>query len=223
MSDTDELIEQRHDAVLHLTLNRPAKRNALTADLRAHLVEHLDTAAQDPSVGAVLLSGAGDHFCAGFDLDELRAAADPATVFADAARYHRHVHTFAKPLIAAITGSAVAGGLDLALMCDLRLATTDATLGQPQVRHGIPAAYELLATVVGDAAARDLCLTGRIIDGAEALRIGLVHQLVQPEQLSESALRLAGDIASRPASSRTKEVFLEHQPQLFPDPPGSQV
>lgn len=216
---TDPVLqEQQHDALLHLTLNRPAKRNALNAELRALLGRRLDAAADDQTIGAVLLSGAGDHFCAGFDLGELSAAPDPAAVFADATRYHRQVHTFAKPLIAAITGSAVAGGLDLALMCDLRLATPEATFGQPQVRHGIPAAFELLANTIGDPAARDLCLTGRVVDATEALRIGLVNQLVDGDQLIGIAAHLAGDIASLPGSSRAKQAFVGHQPALFEAP-----
>lgn len=215
------LLEQSHDAVLHLTLNRPAKRNALSAELRALLVDALDRAARDASIGTVLLSGAGDHFCAGFDLEELRAAPDPAAVFAEATRYHHQVHTFVKPLIAAIDGSAVAGGLDLALMCDIRVATTDARFGQPQVRHGIPAAYELLATAIGDPPARELCLTGRVIDAGEAMRLGLVHRIVQPGELVNAAMDLARDIVAVPISGRTKESFLEGQRPLFaPAPPG---
>lgn len=208
------LLENRRDGVLHLTLNRPAKRNALSAELRDRITDALDAAANDDSVGAVLLSGAGDHFCAGFDLDEITHAADPAAVFSDAGRYHHRVHMFAKPIIVAVAGSAVAGGLDLALMCDLRVASTDARLGQPQVRHGIPASYELLAGIVGDPFARDLCLTGRIVDADEAQRRGLVHRVVAPDQLIESARQLAADIASTPAAGM-KWQFVEHQTDLF--------
>jgi enoyl-CoA hydratase len=208
------LLEDRQGGVLHLTLNRPAKRNALSAELRDRLTDALDVAVTDDSVGAVLLSGAGDHFCAGFDLDEIAHAADPAAVFTGARRYHHRVHTFDKPIIAAIVGSAVAGGLDLALMCDLRVASTDARLGQPQVRHGIPASYDLIAGIVGDPFARDLCLTGRIVEAEEAHRRGLVHRVVAPDQLIETARQLATDIASTPAVTM-KQQFLERQADLF--------
>ncbi len=209
------LIEQRDGGVVHLVLNRPAKRNALSSELRQRLVEHLDAAADDDSVGAVVISGAGGHFCAGFDLNELAEAPDPVAVFADANHYHQRVHTFPKPLIAAISGTAVAGGLDLALMCDLRLAGSDAALGQPQVRHGIPAAYGILADVVGAPAARELCLTGRVVDADEALRIGLVNQVVAADQLVAVASELAADIASLPISAATKQSFVDHQPDHF--------
>lgn len=214
------LVETHEEGVLHLSLNRPAKRNALNAELRTLLVERLAAAADDPTVGAVLVAGAGDHFCAGFDLDELRTAPDPAAVFADATLYHQQVHTFPKPLIAAIAGSGVAGGLDLALLCDLRLAEPDATFGQPQVRHGIPAAYPLLAGAIGDPAARELCLTGRVVDAAEALRLGLIHQIVPADELLPAATALARDIASLPGSGSAKAAFVDHQPHLFgPTPP----
>lgn len=213
---TDQVLDvQRSEGVAHLTLNRPEKRNALSAELRSRIVTELEAAASDPGIGAVVISGAGTDFCAGFDLDELRAADDPAAVFAAATAYHRNVHTFPKPLIAAVSGSAVAGGLDLALLCDLRLGASDAMLGQPQVRHGIPAAYELLAATVGDPAARELCLTGRVLDADEARQIGLIHHVVEPDRVLDRALALAADIASLPASARTKKTFIEHQPKLF--------
>lgn len=213
---SDPVLTAHQDgAVMHLVLNRPAKRNALSAELRSELVDRLDAAAGDDTVGAVLLSGAGEHFCAGFDLAELSAAADPAALFADAEHYHHRVHTFSKPIVAAVAGSAVAGGFDLALMCDLRLARTDAAFGQPQVRHGIPASYELVASVVGDHAARDLCLTGRIVGADEALRIGLVQRVVEANHLIEAAQQLAAEIASMPGAATMKQQILKTQPRLF--------
>ena len=166
--------------------------------------------------GAVVVSGAGSYFCAGFDLLEYAEAADPAALFADSTRYHRSVHTFAKPIIAAIEGSAVAGGLDLALMCDLRVASDQATFGQPQVRHGIPAAYDLLAPVVGDSIARDLCLSGRLLTAEDALQCGLVQRVVNAGAVVDEALALAADFAALPGSAATKQMFLANQRDLFP-------
>ena len=211
---------ERHDRVLRLTLNRPDKRNALNLELRVRLTEALDDAADDPEVGAVLIAAAGDHFCAGFDLGELLAAPDPAAVFDEAIAYHRRVHTFPKPIVAAVAGSAVAGGFDLALLCDLRLAASDARFGQPQVRRGIPALFDLLANAIGDPRARELCLTGRIIDADEAQRIGLVHRVVGRDELVDVALELATDIASLPASMTAKQRFVVEQPDLFGPAPG---
>jgi enoyl-CoA hydratase/carnithine racemase len=209
------LLETRDEGLLHLELNRPEKRNALSAELRGRIVEALDMAATDEAVKVVLISGVGDHFCAGFDLNELAGAEDPASVFADAELYHRRVHTFAKPIVAAVAGSAVAGGLDLALMCDVRVASTAAKFGQPQVRHGIPAAYELLATAVGDAPARELCLTGRVVAADEAHRMGLVARVVAPEDLIAAGRQVATDIASVPAAAAMKQRFIAAQPNLF--------
>jgi enoyl-CoA hydratase/carnithine racemase len=206
----------RLDGVLHLVLDRPAKRNALSAELRERLADALDRAADDETVGAVVVSGAGNYFCAGFDLLEYAEAADPAALFADSTRYHRSVHTFAKPIIAAIEGSAVAGGLDLALMCDLRVASDQATFGQPQVRHGIPAAYDLLAPVVGDSIARDLCLSGRLLTAEDALQCGLVQRIVNAGAVVDEALALAADFAALPGSAATKQMFLANQSDLFP-------
>ena len=213
---TEAVIHAVRDGhVVTLTLNRPAKRNALSAKVRDGLVAELAKAAGDDGVGAVLLAAAGDHFCAGFDLDEIAAADDPAAVFAHANAYHHHVHTFPKPIVAAVRGSAVAGGLDLALMCDIRVAGASARFGQPQVKHGIPAAFDLTASVVGDAAARDLCLSGRVIDSADALRIGLVHQVVADADLADVARDLAETIAATPAAAATKRSILASQPTIF--------
>lgn len=155
MSDqvsNDQVLEVAHHdgGVVVLTLSRPAARNALNAALRQALVDTVAELAADDTVAAVVLHGSGGTFCAGFDLKELAEASDPGAVFAHATTYHHAVYTFAKPLVAAVEGAAVAGGMDLALMCDLRVAAEDARFGQPQVRMGIPAAHDLLATVCPD-------------------------------------------------------------------------
>ena len=116
---------------------------------------------------------------------------------------------FPKPLIAAVHGAAVAGGFDLALMCDLRIASPDATFGQTQVRHGIPALVSLVAKVTGEAVARDLCLTGRLVDAAEAKELGIVQRLVPSVELHEHAAALAMQIAAVPDVAGVKAQFLE--------------
>jgi enoyl-CoA hydratase len=206
------LLTARRDAVLVLTLNRPERRNALDAALRAAIVEALAAAVSDDGVGAVVLSGAGEDFCAGFDLQEL-ASGDAAAIFRDADGYHRGLHTFAKPLVAAIMGRALAGGLDLALLCDLRVAGPTARFGQPQVRRGIPAAFELVRSVVGDAVARDLCLTGRQVEAAEALQLGIVHRLA--DDPLAAALELAQELASSAGARAVKRAIVAGNPDLF--------
>jgi enoyl-CoA hydratase len=127
------------------------------------------------------------------------------------------VYTFAKPLIAAVNGPALGGGCDLAAMCDFRLASTAAVFGQPQVRFGAPAVYDLMKAVLGTAVAREMCLTGRTYDAREALAIGLVNRVLEPEALMETAGALAREIATLPEgmAEATKRMFLANQPRLF--------
>ena len=199
-----------------LTLNRPEKRNALSRALRAEIVERLDELAKNDGVRAVVLTGGGPAFCAGFDRSEF-AKGGMEEVFAEAMEYHRRVYTFSKPIIAAVNGPALGGGCDLAAMCDVRLAATSAVFGQPQVRFGAAAAYDLVRTVVGSGAAREMCLTGRTYDAQEALQIGLVNRVLAPEDLLDAARTLASDLVSLPEDmpESTKRGFVAHQPRLF--------
>jgi enoyl-CoA hydratase len=208
-------VEHRGDGVVVVTLSRPEKRNALNGELRQALIDTLHDIAVDDDAKAVVLQGSGGSFCAGFDLKELEEAANPADLFAHATTYHHVVYTFAKPLIAAIEGAAVAGGMDLALMCDLRVAASDSRFGQPQVRMGIPAAFDLLATVLAGPVVRDLCLTGRIVGAAEAREIGLVDRMVEPGASLDAAIELAGDIAGSVGAVSMKQAFVAAQPNLF--------
>ena len=207
--------EVQGDGIVLLTLDRPDRRNALNAELRGLLADTLTRLATDGSCRVVVLAGRGPTFCAGFDLDEIRAATSLEILFAEADAYHHAVHTFPKPIIAAIQGPAVAGGMDLALMCDMRIAGAGATFGQPQVKAGIPAAFDLVASVVAEPVAREICLTGRIIGATEALSIGLVNRLAEGDDLMEETLALATEVASSPASAAAKAGFLAGQPDLF--------
>jgi enoyl-CoA hydratase/carnithine racemase len=204
------------DAVGILTLNRPEKRNALSRALRAEIVACLDEAAASDAVRVVILTGAGPAFCAGFDRSEFTGAG-MEVVFLEANAYHRRVHRFEKPLIAAVNGPALGGGCDLAAMCDFRLAATTASFGQPQVRFGAPALYDLMRTVIGTGAAREMCLTGRSYEASEALSIGLVNRVVEPPALPEAARSIAREIASLPEglAAAIKNGFVASQPSLF--------
>ena len=215
MSDSLTILEQA-DGTAVLTLNRPEKRNALSRALRAEIVQRLDELAKSDGVRAVVLTAAGPAFCAGFDRSEF-AAGGMEEVFAEAMEYHRRVYTFSKPLIAAVNGPALGGGCDLAAMCDFRFAATAASFGQPQVRFGAPAAYDLMRAVLGTGAAREMCLTGRTYAAEEALRIGLVNRVLPPDELVEAARALVRDLASLPegVSETAKRGFVAHQPRLF--------
>lgn len=132
-------------------------------------------------------------------------------VFADSVAYHNAVHTFGKPLVVAVNGAALGGGCDRAAMCDTRLAASHAVFGQPQVRFGAAAAYDLMREVIPVGAAREMCLTGRSYGAAEA------HVLHETDALVGAALELAQSIAALPGELPTtaKQQFLSHQPRLF--------
>jgi len=209
------ILEEAEGAAV-LTLNRPDKRNALSRALREEIVERLDALEKNEAVRAVVLTGAPPAFCAGFDRSELAGGA-MEEIFAAATEYHRRVYAFSKPLIAAVNGPALGGGCDLAVMCDFRLAASTAIFGQPQVRFGAAAAYDLMRAVLGSGAAREMCLTGRSYDAAEALRIGLVNRVLEPAELLDAARALAREIASLPEGlpESTKRGFVTLQPALF--------
>ncbi len=215
MTDSLTILEEA-DGIAVLTLNRPEKRNALSRALREEIVQRLDELAKSDGVRAVVLTGAGTVFCAGFDRSEF-AGGGMEEIFAEAMEYHRCVYAFSKPLIAAVNGPALGGGCDLAAMCDFRLAATSASFGQPQVRFGAAAAYDLMRAVMGTGAAREMCLTGRTYAAPEALQIGLVNRVLAPEELVDAARALAREVASLPEGvpESAKRGFVAHQPRLF--------
>ena len=140
MSDEPVLLLQRAGEFVTLTLNRPQKRNALSVELRDAISDALDELAVDPAVKAIVITGAGPVFSAGFDLSEFeKAAGDDAfgrELWASSDRYHETVLHFALPTVAAINGAALAGGFDLAVLCDIRIATTTARFAHPERRFG---------------------------------------------------------------------------------------
>jgi len=193
--------EVADDGIATLTLARPERRNALSIKLRNEISEQLDNWATDPAVRAVVLTGAGSTFCAGFDLDEF-AQADLASSIRDSSRrYHLAVWEFPKPLVAAINGPAVAGGLDLSVLCDFRIASSTAVFGHPEIKFGAPPLFTPLQWIVGIGIARELCLTGRRIDADEALRIGLVNRISEPERVLDDALAMARTIIEAPQAA----------------------
>lgn len=187
------------DGVATLTLDRPDKRNALSTALRDELSDALDGLAADPDLRCLVLTGAGPVFCAGFDLGEFQVD-DPEfqrALWASSDRYHRTVLEFPLPVVAAVNGPAIAGGFDLAVMCDLRVAATTATFSHPEIAFG-DVVYGPLHDLVGGAVARDLCFTGRRIDAAEALALGVVTGVVEPGQLADLAAERAAQVARAP-------------------------
>jgi enoyl-CoA hydratase len=200
------------DGVGILRLNHPEKRNALGWDLHRDLIAALDAWAYDDAVAAVLLIGNEDYFCAGWALDVLQdTSGDQRTGFTDLA--HRLMITlmdYRKPTVAAVAGVAPGYGMDLATMCDITIAADNAAFGSTQVKYAMNGFYHGLVQRVGTQRARRMFFTGDPIDAHEALRCGLIDEVVPAGTLRESALRLAGQIAEHGAelSCVLKEVAL---------------
>jgi enoyl-CoA hydratase len=196
-------VETPRDQVALVTLRRSDRRNALSVALRDAISDALDRLAADESVSVVVLTGQGAVFCAGFDLKEFEAAAGDTAfdreLWASSDRYHRTLLQFPLPLVAAVNGPAIAGGFDLAVCCDVRIASTTAIFSHPEFAWG-DVVYSPLHELVGGAIARELVLTGRSISAHEALELHLVSRVVTPETVVEVALDYA---AMMTQSSRT--------------------
>jgi enoyl-CoA hydratase len=187
------------DGVVMLTLNRPEKKNALSVEVRDLVSDELDRLADDVAVRAVVVTGEGSTFSAGFDLAEFQND-DPAFVerlWASSDRFHRRCLDFPLPLVAAVNGPAIAGGFDLAVMCDLRVASQRAWFSHPELAFS-EVVYGPLHELVGGAVARELALTGRRVEADEAERLGLVSRVVADADLQEASLSLAASIAQAP-------------------------
>src|SRR5262249_5483960 len=207
-----------------LTLNRPDRRNALSRGLIGAIDEAVGRAEADPTVRVLILTGAGNVFCAGMDLAELQeslaAGTQTSPVWDDAlrlARAYDRLYTLSKPSIAAVNGAAVAGGAGLVSGCDPALAAPGAEFGYPEVRRGLVAAMVMphLMRHVGERAARYLLLTGELIDAAEAARVGFINAVVPAEQLMERALAWARSLAEGgpQALARTRELVRQFSGQ----------
>ena len=188
--------------VATLTINRPDKRNALNSATRGELVARLNELRQTPDVRVVILTGAGDKaFIAGADITEFegRTPVDQFRVMRGPSAYTA-VDEFPKPVIAAINGFCLGGGCELAMACDIRIAADTAKLGQPEVNLGIipgGGGTQRLPRLVGSGTALKLLFTGELIDAAEALRIGLVDEVVPGAQLAARVRALADTIAQK--------------------------
>jgi enoyl-CoA hydratase len=199
---TDSVLQvKRHDEHATLTLNRPEKRNALSVELRDAISDALDDLAGDPAIKAVVITGAGPVFSAGFDLSEFTKAADDDTfgraLWASSDRYHETVLHFPLPTVAAINGAALAGGFDLAILCDLRIASTTARFAHPERTFG-DVVYGPLHDLVGGAVARELTIGGRELDAEQALAVHLVGEVVPPEVLMDATNAAVTRIVAAP-------------------------
>ena len=193
------LLERPADGIARITLNRPEKRNALSTALRNEVSDSLEALAADESVKVVVVTGAGDVFCAGFDLKEFEVddAEFQQKLWASSDRFHRVFLGFPLPLIAAVNGPALAGGFDVAIMCDIRIASESARFAHPEQRFS-DVVYGPLHDHVGGAVARDLAFTGRSIDAQEALRLHLVSKVVPDGEVVAVAEAMAHEVTQAP-------------------------
>lgn len=175
-------VEDFKGGVWMLTLNRPEARNAISIKMRREISAALKKLEADKFVGALVITGAGTAFCAGFDLKEFGRPEIFDDLFESSSAYHRDLWHFPKPTIAAINGTAMGGGFDMAVLCDIRICSDNAKFGHPEIKFGGPPLFTPLCWITGFGAAKDLCLTGRKISAEEALRIGLVSEIAGSEK-----------------------------------------
>jgi enoyl-CoA hydratase len=194
-----------------ITLNRPDALNALNDKLVTELGQQLDAWEKDKAIACVIITGAGRAFAAGADIKEMRVQSYMDAYGNDfITRNWERAATFRKPLIAAVNGFALGGGCELAMMCDFILASEAAKFGQPEINLGVmPGAggTQRLTRFVGKSKAMEMCLTGRMMDAAEAERSGLASRVIPADKLMEEARAVAKRIAgqSQPIAMMTKE------------------
>ena len=205
MSSTKHLrVDRPSDAIAVLTLDNPDHRNAMSDEMTASWVAAVDDLAVDRSVRAVVVTGEGSAFCSGGNTSWIAGEPDAEVDYLRTRmiafyRAWLSIRKLEVPTIAAVNGPAIGAGLCLALACDLRYAATSATLGAPFVRLGMHpgmAATYLLPNVVGEANAKDLLLTGRVVDAEESVRLGLVSRVLPDESFLDDVLEIAADVAA---------------------------
>ncbi len=199
---TDELVlRDDHDGVTVLTLNRPERRNAWTIPLQRKYYGLLQECVDDPSVRAIVVTGAGTSFCPGADSDELKVYSETGDFNPEAATIQQpdwYPITVPKPMIAAINGACAGFGLVQAMMCDVRFAVPGARMTTAFARRGLPALHAssyLLPRLIGMSRAAELLVSGRTFTTDEAAGLGLVHRLVPAPELLDRVLEYAADLA----------------------------
>jgi enoyl-CoA hydratase/carnithine racemase len=212
---SDSLLVTREGHVARLTIDRPEKRNAMTAGMWAALPGVLAGLADDPVVRVLVVTGAGPSFCAGADISDLLGGPDPADPMADVRRDNlaaqAALRDFPKPTVAMIRGHCIGGGVEIAACCDLRFTDPTGVFGVTPAKVGIvytPSSTQALIDLVGPAMTKYLLFSGELVDAPTALRTGLVDRLVAADDLEPEVHRFADVLASRSALSQraTKEA-----------------
>ena len=219
VSSYNTLKYEQDGAIVTITLNRPEKRNAISSEMIEELLSALSAAEADSALRVVILTGAGKAFCSGMDLETLQAISKQTgdENLADSrqtARLFHRLYSFPKPLITAVNGPAIAGGCGIATFSDITLAVPDAKFGYTEVRIGfIPALVSVLVRrQLGEKHARELLLTGKIIDAAEGFRLGMVTEIVPAENLLARANEVASKFleASPTSLRRAKRLLVQY-------------
>jgi len=209
----ETLLTEVDGAVAVITLNRPDALNAFNNQLMDELTAALDRFDEDREIGCIVITGSKKAFAAGADIKEMQNNSYldiyKSDVFGD---HHEAIARFRKPIIAAVSGYALGGGCEIAMMCDMIVASESAKFGQPEITLGVMPGIggtQRLTHAVGKAKAMDMCLTGRMMDAGEAERAGLVARVVPVDDLLETAQTMAAKIAaqSQPIAMMTKETI----------------
>ena len=200
------ILHEKADGIAVITMNRPNRRNALNPTLVSEMKRALEEVRNDEEIKTVIISGGEKSFCSGMDLKE------PSENLLDEIRnLYRVIENFDMPVIAAINGHCLAGGLEMAISCDLRIAAEDATLGLPEIRFGalaIGGATQRLPRLIGMGKAKELHFTGEPIGAQEAYRIGLINKVVPAQSVMDEARKMAGTLALRSRSALKMAKFL---------------
>ena len=211
--EVETLLTEVRDGVLLVTFNRPDVRNAINRQVQLDLRDVLDRARDDDAVGAVVLTGSGEKaFIAGADISQVAGYTKITALDSDLQRLFDLVEEFPKPTIAAVNGYALGGGCELAMSCDIRIASETARFGLPETALSVlPGAggTQRLGRLVGTGRAVEMILTGRMVDAAEALRVGLVTAVTPADELLPTARRTAATILARgPLATRLAKLVV---------------
>jgi enoyl-CoA hydratase/carnithine racemase len=223
VTQQDLVLREDRGAVAWLTLNRPDKANALSRAMLSALHGQIEAAAADPAIRVLVIAAAGRIFCAGHDLNEVRAHDDPewqAALFAQCSGLMLLLQRVEKPVVACVQGAAVAAGCQLVASCDLAYAATGARFGVSGINLGLFCSTPAVAVsrAMGRKAAMELLLSGRLIEADEARRLGLVNDVVAPDELGTVVARTAAVIADKlPAAVGMGKSLFYRQLGLAPD------
>ena len=211
MSAYEAILTETRGRVLLITLNRPKALNAINAQLTREVVAAAAQADADPEIGCIVITGSPKAFAAGADIKEMQHASYTEMYAGDRFSDWDRFTAVRTPIIAAVAGYALGGGCELAMMCDVILAADTAQFGQPEIKLGVMPGIggsQRLTRFVGKAKAMEMCLTGRMMDAAEAERAGLVSRVIPADLLVDEAMKAAQTIASMslPIAMMTKEA-----------------